>query len=116
NDEFASKRNYCYGKCIKCNRFIYQPDEPDEFDESDNCESFDEKLKITEEFDVANNIIPELSITLREHLLVDVVHTSKFINTYDILQRFNAKSAQYDTTDSSFSDLEVPGSNEPKLF
>ncbi|RIB21776.1 hypothetical protein C2G38_2175642 [Gigaspora rosea] len=55
---------------------LYRPNEYDQSDESN------EKLQIINEFMAADKIIPELSITIREHS--DIVYAIRFINTHDI--------------------------------
>ncbi|CAG8534971.1 20820_t:CDS:2 [Gigaspora rosea] len=57
----------------------------------------------------ADRIIPELSITLREH--PDIVYASRFINTHDIAQYYKEISDQFNIKDeiaSASNDFEIP--------
>ncbi|CAG8824470.1 8818_t:CDS:2, partial [Gigaspora margarita] len=57
-------------------------------------------------------IIPELSITLREH--PDIEYASRFINNHDIAQHYKEISDQYNIKDeiaSASNNFEIP--NDP---
>ncbi|CAG8445743.1 15985_t:CDS:2 [Gigaspora rosea] len=92
-----------------------ESDEFDEFNESNKSVEYDksdktnEKLQIISEFMAADIIIPELSITLREH--PDIVYASKFINTHDIAQYYKEISDKFNIKDeiaSASNNFEIP--------
>ncbi|RIB23383.1 hypothetical protein C2G38_2072937 [Gigaspora rosea] len=104
----------------------------DEFDEFDKPDEYDNLMNLmnlmnpisrsnminlmnpmkgtnNSEFMAADRIIPELSITLREH--PDIVYASTFINTRDIVQNYKEISSQINIKDeiaSASHNFEIP--------